>query len=79
MYGVRTEVPARGKRPCAFGTHGTQEADTRSPYVQYGGSGACVSTWAGHRAPCWYKLIEASGEVGVRVGRDEGAPVRREA
>ena len=31
------------KLPCAFGTYGTQEAGTRSPYVQYGGPGACVS------------------------------------
>ena len=26
----------KGKLPCAFGTHGTQEAGTRSPYVHYG-------------------------------------------
>ena len=33
----------RGKLPCASGTYSTQEAGTRSPYVQYGGSGAYVS------------------------------------
>ena len=31
------------KLPCAFGTYGTQEAGTRSSYLQYGGPGACVS------------------------------------
>ena len=30
-------VGSRGKLPCASGTHGTQKAGTRSPYVQYGG------------------------------------------
>ena len=30
--------------PCAAGTCSTQEAGTRSPYVQYGGPGTYVST-----------------------------------
>ena len=37
-YGVRTVAAHRGKLPCASGTYSTQEAGTRSPYVQYGGS-----------------------------------------
>ena len=44
---VRHCVAARGKRPCAFSTYSTQEAGTRSPYLQYGGSGAYVSTQKG--------------------------------
>ena len=32
-----------GKPPCASGTYSTREAGTRSPYVPYGGAGACVS------------------------------------
>eukprot|EP00964_Phaeocystis_antarctica_P121757 scaffold85425_cov70-Phaeocystis_antarctica.AAC.2 len=32
----------QGKLPCASGTYSTQEAGTRSPYVQYGGPGAYV-------------------------------------
>ena len=35
---VRSWAP-RGKLPCASGTYSTQEASTRSPYVQYGGPG----------------------------------------
>ena len=35
--------PPRGKLPCASGTYSTQEADTRSPYVQYRGSWTYVS------------------------------------
>ena len=35
-----------GKLPCASGTYSTQAADTRSPYVQYGGCGAYVLTLA---------------------------------
>ena len=33
------------------GTYGTPEAGTRSPHVQYGGSGTCVSTRAGTARP----------------------------
>ena len=42
-YGVRTVREAQGKLPCASGTYSTQEAGTRSSYVQYGGSVAYVS------------------------------------
>ena len=40
---VRVRRTYRGKLPCAFGT---QEAGTRSPYIQYGGPEAYVSTQA---------------------------------
>ena len=36
MYGVRTVTH---QLPCASGTYATQEAGTRSLYVQYGGPG----------------------------------------
>ena len=32
-----------GKPPCASSTYPTREAGTRSPYVPYGGAGACAS------------------------------------
>eukprot|EP00964_Phaeocystis_antarctica_P017120 scaffold9445_cov59-Phaeocystis_antarctica.AAC.3 len=41
-YGVPQYWAPRGKLPCASGTYSTQEASARSPYVQYGGPGACV-------------------------------------
>ena len=34
---IHTVVRLWGKLPCASGTYDTQEAGTRSPYVQYGG------------------------------------------
>ena len=40
-----------------------------------GGVGDC----GGHHASRRQELVEAAGEVGVGVGRDEGAPVRRKA
>eukprot|EP00964_Phaeocystis_antarctica_P118155 scaffold81960_cov57-Phaeocystis_antarctica.AAC.1 len=48
---LRPSVSISGsKLPCASGTYSTQEAGTRSPYVQHGGSGAYVSAPPGHRA-----------------------------
>ena len=42
-YGTSALPPRRGKLLCASSTHGTKEAGTRSPYVQYGRTGAYVS------------------------------------
>ena len=47
------------KLPCA-GTYSTQEAGTRSPYVQYGGSGTYVSA---RRAAFCSSSVRGSGLI----------------
>ena len=42
VYGVRTVRGAQGKLLSASDTYSTQEAGTRSPYVQCGGPGTYV-------------------------------------
>ena len=43
---VRLVVAPTGRLSCTSGTYGAQEAGTLSLYVQYGGSGKCVSAQA---------------------------------
>ena len=60
-YPGRAVVPLWGKLPCAFGTYSTHEAGTRSPYVQYGGSGTYVSAQPGTKLASMCRSVSSAG------------------